>query len=224
VTAIDARFAIAVGDFRLEAELALERGVLVLFGPSGAGKSVTLRALAGLLTPERGTIRVGGDVLFDRAGGVAVPAHRRRIGYVPQHSSLFPFCSVEANVAFGLPRHERRRGSQAVAELMAALGVAALRDARPATLSGGERQRVALARALAVRPRLMLLDEPFASIDRPGRAALRETLKEVLARYQTPAVLVTHDPEEAAHVGDVLVRYERGRTLPAEPAREQPGA
>ena len=210
--ALEARLVVHQGGFVVDAELALARGVLVLFGPSGAGKSLTLQALAGLLRPRAGTLRVAGELLYDGARGVDVPAHRRRIGYVPQHHSLFPFCDVAENVAFGLPRRERRRDHPVVQGLLAELGLAHLAGARPASLSGGERQRVALARALAVRPRLLLLDEPFASIDQDGRAALRKTLREALDRHGMPAVFVTHDPDEALALGDHLIRFERGRT------------
>jgi molybdate transport system ATP-binding protein len=214
--ALEARLTVVAGAgqaaFTLEAELALGRGVLVLFGPSGSGKSLTLQALAGLIRPTRGAMKVAGETLFDADRRIFVPAHKRRVGYVPQHHALFPFLTVEQNVAFGLPWRERRRRSPAIAALLEELGLAHLAAARPASLSGGERQRVALARALAVAPRLLLLDEPFASIDQDGRAALRRTLREALDRYSTPAVFVTHDPDEALALGDTLVRFERGRT------------
>ena len=217
MSALEARLEAAVGEgagaFRVDAELRLEAGVLVLFGPSGAGKSLTLQALAGLVPVRGGFVRVGGETLFDSARGLDLPAHRRRIGYVPQHHALFPFCDAAANVAFGLPRRERRRDAPRVQALLREVGIAHLAAARPASLSGGERQRVALARALAVEPRLLLLDEPFASIDHDGRAALWLTLREVLARRATPAVLVTHDAGEARRVGQAAVRLEAGRSV-----------
>lgn len=199
--------------FDIDAELSLEQGVLVLFGPSGAGKSLTIQALAGLVHPTAGSIRVGGEVLYDGANGVEVPAHRRRIGYVPQHHSLFPFGDVAANVAFGLPRRERTRDNPRVKELLEELGIDQLAAAHPGSLSGGERQRVALARALAVRPRLLLLDEPFAAIDQEGRIDLRRILRQTLDDHDMPAVVVTHDPEEALTLGDHLVLFDRGRTV-----------
>ena len=213
--ALEARLAIAVGGddgFRAEVDLSLERGVLVLFGPSGAGKSLTLQALAGLIKPQRGYLRVGGETLYDSERGIDVPTHRRRLGYVPQHHSLFPFCSVARNVSFGLPRRERRDDHPRVMQLLDELGLAHLASARPASLSGGERQRAALARALAVGPRLVLLDEPFSAIDREGRGALRDAVRATLDHHGIPAVLVTHDPEEAVALGDRLVRYRRGAT------------
>jgi len=214
---LEARFALSVGEkhnrFDLEVDLVLEHGVLVLFGPSGTGKSLTIQALAGLERPCSGRIRVRGRTLFDSDARVDVPAPQRRVGYVPQHASLFPFRDVTGNVMFGLPRKERRRDHPRVRQLLRDLAIEHLARARPEDLSGGERQRVALARALAVRPDLLLLDEPFAAIDSGGRHALRTALKATLEQHGTPAVFVTHDPEEACVVGDRVVRFDRGRTI-----------
>ena len=215
--ALEARLCVRVGEagrsFQVDSELALERGVLVFFGPSGSGKSLTLEGLAGLVPVRSGHVRVQGEALFDRDRGLDVPPHRRRIGYVPQHDSLLPFCDVAANVAFGLSRSERSADHPRVRALLEEFGIAHLALARPASLSGGERQRVALARAFAVEPRLLLLDEPFASIDRPGREALRDSLRAILDQRATPAVIVTHDPDEALDLGETLVRFERGGTV-----------
>jgi molybdate transport system ATP-binding protein len=215
VPALEARVSVVAGSFTVEADLALDRGVLVLFGPSGAGKSLTLQSLAGLVKPLRGVVRVAGATLYDSERRVDVRPHLRAIGYVPQHHSLFPFATVAENVAFGLPRRERRRDNPRVVQLLEDLGIVALASARPGSLSGGERQRVALARALAVRPRLLLLDEPFASLDQDSRVTLRGVLRDALERSGTPAVFVTHDPDEALAIGDRLVRFERGRTTTA---------
>ena len=214
--AVDASFEVLVGGrrrpFRLAVELRLDQGVLVLFGPSGSGKSLTLQALAGLIRPTRGRIVIGGRPLYDGEARVWVPPHRRRVGYVPQHHVLFPFRDVADNVAFGLPRRERRRDNPRVVALLDEVGLAHLAAAEPASLSGGERQRVALARALIVRPDVLLLDEPLASIDPAGRAELRAVVVQTLRRHGTPAVFVTHSRREALRVGDRAVLYERGRT------------
>jgi molybdate transport system ATP-binding protein len=214
--ALEARFVMEKNgpdaSFVLDVELALDQGVLVLFGPSGAGKTLSLSTLAGLERPSRGRIRLNGDLLFDSEENVWVPPHRRGVGYVPQRSSLFPFTDVLGNVAFGLPREKRRASAALQMALLEELGIAHRAHARPDDLSGGERQRVALARALAVEPRLLLLDEPFASIDRDGRAALGKMLREVLARRKTPAVLVTHDMTEATEMGTVLVPLREGKS------------
>jgi molybdate transport system ATP-binding protein len=197
--------------FRVEAKLTLEKGVLVLFGPSGAGKTLTLRALAGLVRPARGDVRIAGEAVFDAARGIDMPAHERRVGYVPQHQALFPHLDVLGNVVFGLPRAERRRPGPEIHALLEELGLAQLASSPVGALSGGERQRVALGRALAARPRLLLLDEPFSALDRPAREALGRRLRDALDRRALAAVLVTHDPEEARALGDCLVRFERGR-------------
>ena len=212
MSALQASFAVRQGRFTVTSDLALDAGVLVLFGPSGSGKSLTLRALAGLLRPEHGFIRVAGRTFFDSRSRIEVPAHARSVGYVPQHHALFPFRTVEENVAFGLPRKERRRGNPRVLALMEELGIAHRASELPGALSGGERQRVALARALAVAPSLLLLDEPFSSIDQLGRETLGRVLRSTLMRHGIPAVFVTHDPEEALTLGDRLVRFETGRT------------
>lgn len=221
--ALEARLSILVSRngeaFRIEAELALEKGLLVMFGPSGAGKSLTLQALAGLIRPEHGWIRMGGEVLFDTDRRIDIPAHRRKVGYVPQSRSLFPFRDVAGNVAFGLSRSERRSAGPRVEALMEELGIRHLARVDTESLSGGERQRVALARALAVNPRLLLLDEPFGAIDRQGRTDLHRVLRRALDHHQIPAVVVTHDPDEASTLGDRLVLFDRGRTVAAgEPA------
>jgi ABC-type sulfate/molybdate transport systems ATPase subunit len=133
------------------------------------------------------------------------------VGYVPQEHALFPFLDVAANVAFGLPRSARR--GDRVARWLDELGLTQLASRRPESLSGGERQRVALARALVVQPRLLLLDEPFASLDEEAAGRLRMVVRDVILRHKVPAVLVTHDVDEAMAMGDQLVRFARGRTV-----------
>jgi molybdate transport system ATP-binding protein len=204
--------------FDVHAELSLDQGILVVFGPSGVGKTLTLEALAGLRAVSVGRVRVGDQTLLDTEHGVSVPPYARGVGYVPQSQALFPFLDVLGNVGFGLPREERRGGRPK--ELLAELGIAHLSSATPASLSGGEKQRVALARALAVRPRLLLLDEPFASIDDHGRKELEKLLRTTVDRHGVPAVLVTHDKREALAVGDKAVRFVRGKTAESGDPRE----
>lgn len=210
---LDADFSLRAGQFELTARLALDGGVLVLFGPSGAGKSLTLAALAGLVKPRTGRIEFASRTVFDASQGIDVPTRDRRVGYVPQHHSLFPFRDVAENVAFGLPRRRRRRDDPLVLELLEELELDHLARERPSALSGGERQRAAFARALAVQPTVLLLDEPFASIDRAGRERVRAVLARTLSRRAIPAVLVTHSAVEALELGTQLVLFERGRTV-----------
>ncbi len=206
--------------FRLDAELAMSGGVLALYGPSGSGKSTVLRALAGLLRPSSGQISIGQRAVYDSDGRVWQPAHRRSSGYVPQQRSLLPFLDVWGNVVFGLERHKRRRGNPEVVELLEELGIAGLAGARPQSLSGGEAQKVALARALAVSPGLLLLDEPFSSVDHASRARLLATVSATLKTRSLPALLVTHDPEEVRAVADEVVLIEGGRTRAQGPVSE----
>jgi molybdate transport system ATP-binding protein len=185
--------------------------MVVLFGPSGAGKSTVVRAVAGVIRPDRGRVQLGGDVWCDVASGRWVDPQQRRIGYVSQDPALFPHLTVAANVAYGivhLPLAARREQTAAVIE---ALGLDQLRARYPRQLSGGEAQRVALARAVARTPRLLLLDEPFAALDTPTRGQLRRQLRAVIERLQIPALLVTHDRSEAIAVGDQMVVLAEGQ-------------
>jgi molybdate transport system ATP-binding protein len=200
-----------LGEFTLEAELVCARGPLVIIGPSGAGKSAVLRAIAGVLRPDGGRIAVNGRVLLDTERGIDVPPQSRRVGYVPQDYALFPHLSVEGNIGFGLRglAHEERR--RRVAEMLALTGLAVQRILRPKQLSGGQRQRVAVARALAVRPDVLLLDEPFAALDAPTRALLVEYVRSLIAQTETATIFVTHDRNEALRLGDVIAVMIGGR-------------
>lgn len=175
-------------------------GVTAVIGPNGAGKSTTFDVIAGLLPVRGATVRVGQRDF----NSPAVPAHKRRIGYVMQDPRLFPHMSVEANVAFGLPRGEKAR---AVEELKR-FHVEHLRDRMPNTLSGGQAARVALARALAPRPELLLLDEPFVALDAPARAELRAHLHTL----STPILLITHDRADT-EIADHVVVLEDGHVV-----------
>jgi iron(III) transport system ATP-binding protein len=170
-----------------------------LLGPSGAGKTTLLRLLAGFDSPDRGTITIRGRVVA--ADSTHVSPDRRRIGYVPQEGSLFPHLTVAANVGFGLPRAQRR---QAVSDLLELVGLADLDRRYPHQLSGGQQQRVALARALAVRPEVVLLDEPFASLDAHLRAGVREDVRRILTDTGTTTLLVTHNQDEALSIADLI--------------------
>jgi molybdate transport system ATP-binding protein len=191
--------------FELALALEVERETFALVGPSGAGKTTALRAIAGLARPSRGRIVLGDEVLFDSERGVDRPPEDRRVGLVFQEYALFPHLTVEANVGFG--------GRDRVAELLDRFGIAHLARARPGELSGGERQRVALARALARDPAVLLLDEPMAALDAHTRAGVRAELQELLRELGLPAILVTHDFEDAAALADRVGVLSEGRVL-----------
>lgn len=209
------------GEFVLDAEIEAGPGITVVSGPSGAGKTTLLLAIAGLLPPELGAVSLGEDVWFEAARRLDRPTHRRPLAMVLQDPALFPHLSVLANVEYGidraLPRGERRRRAS---ELLAQMNVAPLADRRPRGLSGGEAQRVAVARALGRAPRLLLLDEPFAALDRPLRRTLAELVRDRVRGLAIPVLFVTHDREEALLIGDRAVRLEAGVIAAAGPVAE----
>ena len=200
--------------FRLEVSLEVGAETVALVGPSGAGKTSVLRAVAGLLRPERGVVSYGDDVWLDTSCGIDAPPERRRVGLVFQEYALFPHLDVRGNVAFGA--NDRRR----VPELLERLRIGSLARARPGELSGGERQRVALARALAREPDVLLLDEPLSALDAHTRGAVRAELHEVLAGLGMPTLLVTHDFEDAATLADRVGVLVDGRVLQLGGAQE----
>jgi iron(III) transport system ATP-binding protein len=184
-----------------------EGSFTAILGPSGSGKTTLLRIIAGFERPDEGQVRLGTE-LVDDAGAEWVPTERRRIGYVPQEGALFPHLSVGRNVAFGLERGQRRSGR--VDELLELVGLAGLARRYPHQLSGGQQQRVALARALATDPEIVLLDEPFASLDASLRASVRADVHAVLRLASTTAVLVTHDQDEALSMADQVAVLRHG--------------
>jgi molybdate transport system ATP-binding protein len=200
--------------FRLLVKLDIHSGVLVLFGPSGVGKSTTLQAIAGLVTPRKGEIFLGGEAVFrkGREGRtINVPARARRVGYVFQDYALFPHLTALGNVAYPLWRKPdaKQRGT----ELLGRVGLAGMDNRYPHQLSGGQQQRVAIARALAAEPQVLLLDEPFAALDLETRRQVRSEIRQVLQEIPIPVVLVTHDREEALALGDQVAVLGEGRVL-----------
>jgi iron(III) transport system ATP-binding protein len=198
-------------------DLRVEPGSLTaILGASGAGKTTLLRVIAGFEAANQGTVRLDDTVVDD--GRKRLPPERRRIGYVPQDGALFPHLNVRANAAFSLPRRERQ--GERPDEILALVGLAGLGHRFPHQLSGGQQQRVAIARALASRPRLVLLDEPFASLDAALRASVRADVLSVLRSTGTTAVLVTHDQDEALSAADYVAVMRDGVMTQAGPPRE----
>jgi len=208
------------GDFALQARFEAGAGVTALFGPSGSGKTTLLDLVAGLERPDSGRIAIDGEALVDTSTGGWIPSHLRRIGYVFQDSRLFPHLSVQQNLDYGA-RFARRPGQapqrQRVVEL---LGLGALLDRRPGTLSGGERQRVAIGRALLASPRLLLLDEPMASVDVARRAEILPYLARVREEAGIPIVYVSHTLAEVARLADAVVLLEAGRVVAIGPVAD----
>ncbi|KRA99779.1 iron ABC transporter ATP-binding protein [Devosia sp. Root685] len=195
-------------------DVSLELGtgqVLCLVGHSGCGKSTLLRAVAGIETIDHGTITVGGTPVS--GGGIFVEPEHRRIGFMFQDYALFPHLTVRANIAFGLDRLPRSERLQRVGDILGRIGIEALADRYPHMLSGGEQQRVALARALAPQPRLLLMDEPFSNLDRGLRDKVRQETLSIVRDLGMTAVVVTHDPEEALAIGDMVALMQKGRLV-----------
>jgi iron(III) transport system ATP-binding protein len=183
-----------------------DRSITAVLGSSGSGKTTLLRIVAGFERPKAGTVRLADQVL--EGPGQHVPPERRGLGYVPQEGALFPHLTVARNIAFGLKRgtsHTKR-----VAELLDLVGLADLGRRYPHELSGGQQQRVALARALALEPSVVLLDEPFSSLDAALRASVRADIARVLRATETTVVLVTHDQQEAMSMADQVAVLRQG--------------
>jgi iron(III) transport system ATP-binding protein len=177
-----------------------------ILGASGSGKTTLLRLLAGFDRPDAGTIKIDGRTVA--ATGTHVHPERRKIGYVPQEGGLFPHLTVQANIAFGLARAARRQGT---GDLLEMVGLTGLERRYPHQLSGGQQQRVALARALAIKPEIVLLDEPFASLDAHQRVSVREDVRRILRESETTTLLVTHDQDEALSLADLLAVLRDGK-------------
>lgn len=194
--------------FSLQIELSVKNEVLVVLGPSGSGKTTLLQCLSGLQKPRRGEIVLNGRVLFSSTARVNLPPRYRRVGYVFQDYALFPHMTVEQNAAYGM-KGNRQEGLK-LQEVLEMLQIAHLARRYPGQISGGERQRTALARALLADPELLLLDEPLSALDYETRHKVRGELKSLQRHWRIPFILVTHDLEEAAFLGDRVVAWKRG--------------
>jgi molybdate transport system ATP-binding protein len=208
--------------FDLDVALQTTQRRVVIFGDSGAGKSLTLKAIAGLLRPDRGWIRVDGTPLFDAAQDINLSPQARRLGYVFQDYALFPHLTVRQNIAFPLATglfNPRARGRlPAVEQWLDQLQLGHVADQYPRDISGGQRQRTAVARALVAQPRALLLDEPFAALDHASRQATRLGLERLLDALGIPVVLITHDPADVEVFGGAVLHLRDGRTVDGAPS------
>ena len=201
----------ALPQFTLDVSFTAGDEPLSILGPSGAGKSMLLRCIAGLERASRGRIALGGRMLLDTAKGIQVPARDRRVGMLFQHFALFPHRTVGENIAFGLGNLSGDDQSRRVADVLARTHIQGLEGRYPRQLSGGEQQRAALARALAVEPEALLLDEPLSALDTHLRSQMEAQLQETFLGYRRPALLVTHNIEEAYRLGERMLVLSRGK-------------
>jgi molybdate transport system ATP-binding protein len=202
-----------LGDFTLHAAFKAEGGATALFGPSGAGKTSIINMIAGLLVPDRGRIALDNEILFDDKARINHPAWQRRVGYVFQEGRLFPHLSVKRNLDFGRWMSGQAADAKAFAHVAELLDIGRLLDRRPGKLSGGERQRVAVGRALLMRPRLLLLDEPLASLDTARKRDILPYLERLRDEAQVPIIYVSHDAFEVKRIANRVVWLDAGKVV-----------
>jgi molybdate transport system ATP-binding protein len=208
-----------VPGFSLDLGFTAPPGVTALFGQSGAGKTTIVNATAGLLRPDRGRISLDDTLLLDTGQGVAIPVHKRRIGYVFQEGRLFPHLTVRQNIAYGrwFAGHDRIAQQARIVDM---LGIGAILDRRPATLSGGEKQRVALARAILSQPRMLLMDEPLSALDDARKSEVLPYLERLRDETRLPILYVSHSAAEVARLATTVVLIDKGRLVIAGPAAD----
>ena len=206
--------------FLLDVKEEFDSGFTVLFGVSGAGKSTLLDCIAGLVSPDEGTIKLDEGLFFDAGQKCTLPSQKRRIAYVFQSLALFPHLSAEENVAYGLSKMSVQERRERVERILQAFHIEKLRRRKPAELSGGEKQRVALARSLVTEPRVLLLDEPLTGLDATLRRSILQDLREWNERRRIPILYVTHNREEVDAVGERVVALANGRVVAAGDPRD----
>lgn len=201
------------GDFTLAAAFQAGPGLTALFGPSGAGKTSLLNMIAGVLTPAKGRIAVDGHVLFDSNARINVKPEHRRVGYIFQDARLFPHMSVESNLLYGFKLSADSARYATPEHVIALLGIDGLLDRRPASLSGGEQQRVAIGRAILSSPRLLLMDEPLASLDDDRKQEILPYVERLRDDVKIPMLYVTHARAEVERLAARIIYMEKGRVV-----------
>ena len=210
-----------LGDFCLRTAFEAEEGITGLLGASGCGKSMTLKCIAGIERPDRGTIELDGVTLFDSSRGIDLPPQKRHVGYLFQNYALFPNMTVRQNILCGL-HHEKDKAvrEKQLETMLSTFGLTGLEKHKPAQLSGGQQQRVALARILVTKPQLLLLDEPFSALDSYLRLRLQLEMRETLGSFGGPVLMVTHDRDEAYRMCDRIAVMDSGRTAAPKKTKE----
>ena len=200
------------GECRIDVDMQGEaHGITALYGPSGAGKTSIINMVAGLLAPDSGRIVIGGHCVFDSERGINLPPEKRHTGYVFQEGRLFPHLCVTANLLYGQRRHRAGEPAAAFDDVTRLLGIRHLLHRKPRTLSGGEKQRIALGRALLSAPRVLLMDEPLASLDTARKKELLPFIKELNAVFHIPVLYVSHSLEEIQALTNRVVTLVEGR-------------
>jgi molybdate transport system ATP-binding protein len=200
-----------LGDFSLRARFQTGNGVTAVFGPSGAGKTTLVNMISGLVAPDRGRIAIDETVLFDSARRINLAPHRRRIGYIFQEGRLFPHLSVAHNLDYGRRMCGLPPDGVQMARIVSLLDIGNLLERRPGRLSGGERQRIAIGRALLMHPRLLLLDEPLASLDVARKREILPYLERLRDEVGVPMVYVSHHAAELRRIATSVVRLAAGQ-------------
>ncbi len=199
--------------FNLDVSFTAGAGTTILFGHSGSGKTTTLRAIAGVITPDAGRIALNDQVYFDAVSKINIAVQRRRVGFVFQDYALFPHLTAEQNIAYGMKAEGKRERRERAREMLALFGIEHTRRRLPFEMSGGEQQRAALARALASDPSIVLLDEPLSAVDSSTRERLLEEIKSAQRRSKIPFVYVTHNRAEAERIGRRIIIFSEGRIV-----------
>ena len=196
-------------DFHLKVSFEADNEVLALFGASGCGKSMTLKCIAGIETPDHGTIILDGVTLFDSEKKINLPPQKRKVGYLFQQYALFPHMTVEQNIACGV--RDKQKREMGTAEMIRTMNLTGMEKKKPHELSGGQQQRVALARILVNEPEVLLLDEPFSALDSFLRFQLEKEIHEIIRKFGKTVLLVSHDREEVYRLADSIATMQDGK-------------